>query len=268
MSLNKDQVTRFSRHLLLSEVGRAGQEKLSEASVLLVGMGGLGCPAAQYLAAAGVGTLGLADGDEVDLTNLQRQVLHWEKDLGRPKTESAREKLAGMNSAMTIREHGRLDPENIEAVLEDYDLVLDGSDNFPTKFLVNDACVKTATDFIYGGILRFEGQWMSVRPGKGACFRCVFLEAPPEGSVPNCAEAGVLGAVAGSVGSLMAVEALKLLAGLGQPCVDRLVTFDALKMNFREVAVKRNPACPACGSGEALEPLKLEGGTAACAPGA
>lgn len=267
MSLQKEQITRYSRHLLLPEVGKAGQEKLSQASVLLVGMGGLGCPAAQYLAAAGIGKLGLADGDQVDLTNLQRQVLHWDKDLGRDKTASAREKLEAMNPDLQVETMGRLDAENIADVVAAYDVVLDGSDNFPTKFLINDACVKTGTDFVYGGILRFEGQMMVVRPGTSACYRCVFLEAPPEGSVPNCAEAGVLGAVAGSLGSLMAVEALKTLLDLGDLACDRLVTFDAMKMRFRDVNVKKNPDCPACGTGEVLNPLRLEGSMPACAPG-
>jgi molybdopterin/thiamine biosynthesis adenylyltransferase len=266
MSLDKGQITRYSRHILLPEMGRAGQEKLAAASVLVVGVGGLGCPVAQYLAAAGVGKIGLADGDAVDLTNLQRQVLHWDADIGKAKTDSAAEKLEQMNGSLLINKHGQLNPGNIEAVVGAYDLVVEGTDNFPAKFLVNDACVKASIPLVQGGILRFEGQWMAVKPGESACYRCLFSDPPPADSVPNCAEAGVLGAVAGSLGSLMAVEALKILADLGEPLFNRLMIFDAAKARFREVAFRKNPDCKACGTGEALEPLAWSEETGACDP--
>lgn len=263
-ALEKNEVTRYSRHLLLPEIGRQGQEKLQAAKVLLVGLGGLGCPAAQYLAAAGVGTLGLADGDQVDLTNLQRQVLHWEKDLGLNKVDSAQEKLAAMNSKLQLKKHSALNPENIEGILSDYDLVVEGTDNFPAKFLVNDACVKTKVPLVQGGILRFEGQMMAVNPGHSACYRCLFTQAPPAGSVPNCAEAGVLGAVAGALGSLMAVEALKILCGIGLPAYDRLLVYQAAELSFRTVKLKKNPHCKACGTGERLSPLSWDVEAQAC----
>lgn len=246
MPLDKDQVTRYSRHLLLAEVGRAGQERLLGASVLLVGLGGLGCPAAQYLAAAGVGRLGLADGDTVDATNLQRQVLHGTSDLGRPKVQSAAEKLAAMNPDPQLVSLGRITAENALALLAPYDIVIDGSDNFATKFLINDACVSLGKPLLHAGILRFQGQLFTVLPGQSACYRCVFEAPPPPGAVANCAEAGVLGAVAGVLGSLLANEALKLILGLGQPLTDRLLVFDALTTRFREVPIKRRHDCPSC----------------------
>ena len=246
MGLSRDEITRFSRHILLPELGMAGQEKLRCASVAVVGLGGLGCPAALYLAAAGVGRLGLIDSDKAELSNLQRQILHNSSDLGRPKVESAAAKLAALDPAIRLDSHGlRLDAGNVMKTLEPYDLVLEGTDNFSSKFLVNDACVSMAKPLVSGGILRFEGQVMSVGPGH-SCYRCVFEAPPPGDSVPNCAEAGVLGAVAGVLGSLMANEALKILLGFGEPLFDRILAFDAKNSSFRETRLRQNPSCLAC----------------------
>ncbi len=246
MDLRQDQITRYSRHLLLPEVGRAGQERLLGASVLVVGLGGLGCPAAQYLAAAGVGRLGLADGDTVDLTNLQRQVLHGSADLGKAKTRSAMDKLTAMNPDPTLVALDRVSPDNALDMLASYDLVIDGSDNFATKFLINDACVSLKKPLMHAGILRYHGQIFTVLPGQSACYRCVFETPPPAGAVANCAQAGVLGAVAGVLGTLLANEALKMILGLGQPLTDRMLVFDALNTSFRELPLRRRPDCPSC----------------------
>ena len=247
-SFSEEQIRRYSRHILLPEVGGKGQRRLLSARVLLVGAGGLGSPAGLYLAAAGVGTLGLVDFDVVELSNLQRQVLHSTKDLGRPKVESAREAIEALNPDVAVREHReRLTSENALEILSHYDLVLDGSDNFPTRFLLNDACVLAGKTLVYGAVFRFEGQVSVFRPPEGPCYRCFIPEMPPAGSVPSCQEAGVLGVLPGVIGMLQATEALKLILGIGSPLVGRLLLFDALDMTMHEVRLRRDPHCPVCG---------------------
>ncbi len=248
MILSDEQLERFSRHILLKDVGIEGQEKILEGKVLIVGAGGLGAPAALYLAAAGVGTIGIVDGDVVDRTNLQRQVIHFTSDIGSPKVDSAREKMVRINPAVTVRTYRkRLLAHDILAVIQEYDFIIDGTDNFPAKFLINDACVMAKKAFSHGGILRFEGQTMTYVPGS-ACYRCVFPHPPPPNMVPTCSQAGVLGAVAGMLGTIQAAETLKYLIGKGRLLTDRLLIFDALSMEFRTVQFKANPNCPICGS--------------------
>jgi adenylyltransferase/sulfurtransferase len=248
MSLSKEQVARYSRQLILPEFGVAGQERLLRGSALIVGAGGLGSPAALYLAAAGVGRIGIADRDAVALSNLHRQILHASADVGRPKTRSAAERLAALNPDVSVVEH----QEAVQAgsaleLLGRYDVILDGSDNFPTRYLVNDACVLLGKPLVHGGVVHLGGQLLTVRPRESACFRCVFPEPPQPGAVPSCQEAGVLGAVAGVLGSLMAHEAIKLLAGLGTPLADRLLVFEGRSSRWRDVAVRRDPSCAVCG---------------------
>lgn len=256
MIFTNDQIVRYSRHIILSEVGSEGQKKINAGRVLIVGAGGLGSPAAYYLAAAGVGTLGVIDGDVVDLSNLQRQILHFTKDVGRLKVESASEKLEDLNTdckVVTCRE--RLTSRNILDVIKNYDVIVDGTDNFPTRFLINDACVIVKKPFIYGGVLKFFGQVLTVLPGNGPCFRCIFHEPPPAGSVPTCSQAGVLGVLPGVIGVIQATEALKYLMGIGNLLVGRLLTYDALTMEFREIAVRKNPACAVCGDNPTITRL-------------
>ena len=246
--LSQSEIARYGRHLILPEIGWEGQRRLKAARVLLVGAGGLGSPAALYLAAAGVGTIGLVDFDVVDATNLQRQILYGTKDVGRPKTEAARERLSDLNPHVDVVVHAeRLTSENALEVLAPYDIVVDGTDNFPTRYLVNDACVLLGKPYVYGSIFRFEGQISVFDAASGGCYRCIFREPPPPGLVPSCAEAGVLGVLPGVVGSVQALEALKLITGAGEPLVGRLLLFDALAMTWRELKLRRNPACPACG---------------------
>ncbi len=248
MTFSSEELRRYSRHLIIPEVGIEGQEKLKAASVLLVGMGGLGSPAALYLAAAGVGRLGLVDFDTVDDTNLQRQVIHGTPDVGRAKLDSAREKIAAINPHVRVDSHDvRLHSANALAILRDYDLVVDGTDNFPTRYLVNDACVLLGKPNVYGSVFRFEGQASVFDAARGPCYRCLFPEPPPPGSVPSCAEAGVLGILPGIIGTIQTNEALKLILGIGQPLIGRLVLFDALATRFREVRFGKDPRCPACG---------------------
>lgn len=236
---------RFTRHLVLSEIGEKGQLKLKKGRVLVVGTGGLGSPILYYLAAAGVGTLGLADDDVVDLSNLNRQILHSTPDIGREKILSAQQKLISLNPEINIIPiSGRVTEDNVGTVTADYDMVVDATDNFATRFVLNEACVNAGKPFIHGGILGFTGQAMTILPGRGPCFRCIFHE-PPTGAVPTAP--GVLGAVAGTIGSVQAVEVVKLLLGQGLPLVGRLLIYDALEMSFREVNVQRNPDCPVCG---------------------
>ncbi|HSR41151.1 MAG TPA: molybdopterin-synthase adenylyltransferase MoeB, partial [Longimicrobiales bacterium] len=251
--LSREEIQRYSRHLIMPEVGMEGQKKLKAARVLLVGAGGLGSPLGLYLAAAGVGTIGIVDHDVVDATNLQRQVLHGTKDVGRPKLESARERLADVNPHVEIRTHEtRLTSENALEILEPYDVVVDGTDNFPTRYLVNDACVILGKPNVYGSIFRFEGQVSvfgarTAEGERGPCYRCLFREPPPPGLVPSCAEGGVLGVLPGIIGSLQALETIKLILGRGEPLVGRLLIFDALEMSWRRVNLRRNPDCPVCG---------------------
>lgn len=268
---SEGQMRRYKRHLTLNEVGFKGQRKLLASKVLCVGAGGLGSPALLYLAAAGVGTLGIAEGDVVDESNLQRQIIHFTSDVGRPKLDSAREKIALINPDVKVVEHpGWLTAANAMGIISAYDFVVDGTDNFAAKFLVNDACVLTGVPFSHAGILRFEGQAMTVVPGRpagggpqGRCYRCLFREPPPPGAVPSCADAGVLGAIAGVLGTLQATETLKYLLGKGDLLVDRLLIFDALAMRFREIKGGRDPGCPVCGDHPTItEPVDYPG--AAC----
>lgn len=247
--LSRDEILRYSRHLVMPEVTLAGQQRLKSARVLCVGAGGLGSPLALYLAAAGVGTLGLVDDDRVDLTNLQRQVLYATRDVGRPKLDAARERLESLNPAIRVVTHAlRLTAENAMEVIAGYDIVADGSDNFPTRYLVNDACVFAGKTHVYASIYRFEGQLSVFDARRGPCYRCLFPEPPPPGLVPSCADGGVLGVLPGIVGSWQALEVLKLVLGVGEPLLGRLVLFDALGFGVRELAIAKDPGCPACGT--------------------
>lgn len=255
-ALDLQELVRYSRHLLLPEVGMEGQERLKSARILLVGAGGLGSPAALYLAAAGVGTIGIIDADRVDATNLQRQIVHGTSGIGQLKTESARERLADLNPHITVVPHTlRLSSANALDLVSQYDLVLDGSDNFPTRYLVNDACVLTGRPYIYGSIFRFEGQVSVFGAPDGPCYRCLFAEPPEPGLVPSCAEGGVLGVLPGLVGSLQTVEALKWILGVGTPLVGRLLLVDALGARFRELTIHRDPDCPVCGPNRTIHQL-------------
>jgi adenylyltransferase/sulfurtransferase len=245
--LTHDEIRRYGRHLVIPEIGLEGQEKLRRSRVLLVGAGGLGSPAALYLAAAGVGTLGLVEFDRVEVTNLQRQILFGTSDVGRPKIDVARERLAEINPFTHVEAHAeRFDLDNALALVGAYDLVVDGSDNFPTRYLVNDACVLGGRPDIWGAVFRFEGQVSVFAAPGGPCYRCLFPEPPPPGSVPNCAEAGVFGVLPGIIGSIQAAEAIRWITGIGEPLVGRLLLFDALPMRFREVRLAKNPDCPVC----------------------
>ena len=249
MAFTDDQLERYSRHLILKEIGVRGQKKLLAARVLVIGAGGLGSPAAMYLAAAGVGTIGIVDDDVVDLSNLQRQIIHGTGNVGMPKVESAAETVTSINPDVTVKPYRiRVSAGNIAELIAGYDVIVDAADNFSTKFLINDACVLAGKPYIYGGALRFEGQLMTYVPGRGPCYRCIFRDMPAAGEVPSCKEAGVLGAVVGVIGSMQAVEAVKLILGVGKPLTARLMTFDALAMTCRAVPLpEREPDCPVCG---------------------
>jgi molybdopterin/thiamine biosynthesis adenylyltransferase/rhodanese-related sulfurtransferase len=256
-SLSAEQRQRYSRHLLVPEVGETGQQRLLDSKVLLVGAGGLGSPAGLYLAAAGVGTIGLVDSDVVDLSNLQRQVLHTNARVGRPKTESGAETLQGLNPDVKVVRHDlRLDASNVTEVFAAYDLILDGCDNFATKYLVNDAAFFLQKPNVYGSIFRFEGQVSVFARGKGPCYRCLFPEPPPAGLAPSCDEAGVLGVLPGVVGLLQATEAIKLLIGRGRPLLERLLTYDALEMSFSDFRTRRDPRCRLCGDAPEIKTLE------------
>lgn len=245
---NEEELIRYSRHILLQDVGVEGQEKIRQGRVLVVGAGGLGAPVALYLAAAGVGTIGLVDGDVVDLSNLQRQVIHFTDDVGRPKVESARDKLLRINPHVQVNIHPVfLRADNALDIIGSYDFIVDGTDNFPVKFLINDACIQAGKPFSHGGILRFEGQTFTHVPGT-ACYRCLFGAPPPPGLVPTCSQAGVLGAIAGMLGTIQAAEVLKYLTGVGQLLTNRLLTFNAKTMEFRTIRTRRHDGCPICGS--------------------
>ena len=246
--LDRTDVERYARHVLLPQVGRRGQERLTSAKVLVVGAGGLGSPALLYLAAAGVGTIGIVDADVVETSNLQRQVIHRDADVGRPKTESAAEAVARVNPHVTVVRHdARLDSSNALEILRGYDVVLDGTDNFPTRYLVNDACVLLGKPHVWGSIYRFDGQVSVWWAEHGPCYRCVFPDPPPPGAVPSCAEGGVLGVLCAAVGSVQATETIKLLLGIGEPLVGRLLVHDALAMTWDTLTVRKDPACPVCG---------------------
>ena len=255
--LSDDDLQRYSRHITLPEVGESGQQKLLGGRVLLVGAGGLGCPSALYLAAAGVGTIGLVDADVVDKSNLQRQVLFGESELGRPKVEAAKERLLDLNPGLNINAHHELmHSGNALQIIDDYDIIVNGCDNFPTRYLVNDAAVLTGKPVVDGSIFRFEGQATVYNSGEGGpCYRCLYPEPPPPGEVPSCAEGGVLGVLPGMVGVMQATEVVKLILGLGSSLMGRMVLYDALEMSFREVRLRRNVECPVCGDNPTVTEL-------------
>ena len=256
MSLSKDQIQRYSRQLILPEVGPRGQQRLAESSVLVIGAGGLGCPVALYLAAAGVGQLGILDDQAVELSNLHRQILHTAADVGRPKADSASAQLAARNPEVrVIARQERVTADNARELVREYDVVVDGSDNVPTRYLVNDACVLERRPLVHGGVIEYEGQVFVVRPGESACLRCVFPEPPEPGQAARCEDAGVLGSAAGVIGCLMAHETLKLLLALGEPLTDRLLVFQGAAGRFRDVPVQRDPACSVCGESPSIRDL-------------
>jgi molybdopterin/thiamine biosynthesis adenylyltransferase len=254
--LNDEQIERYSRHILLQDVGGAGQQKILNAKVLIIGAGGLGAPAALYLAAAGVGTLGIIDGDRVDLSNLQRQVIHFTPDVGKPKVQSAKEKINQLNPDVNVVTYEDVvHAGNILDIIKDYDFILDGTDNFSAKFLINDACVMAGKPYSHGGILRFDGQSMTVIPGETACYRCVFHSPPPKNAVPTCSQAGVLGAIAGMLGTIQATEVLKYIVGFGDLLTNRMLIFNAKTMAFRNAKFNRNPKCGVCGENPTVTSL-------------
>jgi molybdopterin/thiamine biosynthesis adenylyltransferase/rhodanese-related sulfurtransferase len=256
VKLSKEEIQRYSRHLIMPEVGMEGQLKLKRARVLTIGTGGLGAPLGLYLAAAGVGHLGLVDFDVVDSSNLQRQVTFTTGDVGKPKSEAAKARLSALNPAIEIVSYEtRLTSDNALELFRDYDIIVDGTDNFPTRFLVNDACVLLGKPNVYGSIFRFEGQATVFGYPDGPCYRCLYPEPPPPGLVPSCAEGGVLGVLPGIVGSIQAMETIKLILGTGEPLVGRLLLFDALAMRFRELKLKKNPDCPLCGTHRTITKL-------------
>lgn len=253
---SEEEIIRYARHIILQEVGGPGQRKIKDASALVVGAGGIGSPVLLYLAAAGVGRIGIIDNDVVDLTNLQRQIVHGTPDLDRPKTESAAEAIARINPHVAVEKHqATLTKDNALDLVGDYDIIVDGCDNFPTRYLVNDACVMKKKPLVEAGMLQFTGLLMTIQGGETACYRCVFEEPPPPGTVPSCAEAGVLGAVAGVIGTLQATEVLKLITGAGEPLTNRMLQFDALALAFYEVKVTRRVECPVCGESPTITEL-------------
>src|SRR6516162_9636913 len=257
MELNNDEIRRYSRHLILPEVGLAGQKKIKAASVLCIGAGGLGSPIAMYLAAAGIGKIGIVDFDTVDYSNLQRQILHTDADVGRSKAQSAKETINGINPHVEVILHNtRISSENAFDLIRPYDIVVDGTDNFPTRYLTNDACVLLKKPNVYGSIFRFEGQASVFAPHLGGpCYRCLYPEPPPPGMVPSCAEGGVLGVLCATVGSIQVNEAIKLITGIGEPIAGRLMIYDALDMTFRSVKVRKDPECPVCGKNPTITEL-------------
>ncbi|MDR0862508.1 MAG: molybdopterin-synthase adenylyltransferase MoeB [Oscillospiraceae bacterium] len=264
MAFTNEQLERYSRHIILKEVGVKGQKKLMEAKVLIIGAGGLGAPAALYLAAAGVGTIGIADADTVDISNLQRQVIHSTPDVGKSKVESAKESMLAINPEITVNTYRKFVlAKNVMELIADYDFIIDGTDNFPAKFLINDACVLAGKPFSHAGIIRFKGQLMTYVPGEGPCYRCVFKEPPPPDAVPTCREAGVIGAMGGVIGSLQAMEAVKYIIGKGKLLTGSLMTYDALTMEFRKIKLPHRHDCAVCGDHATItEPFDYE--QAAC----
>ena len=256
IEFTNEQIERYSRHIILPEVGGSGQQKMLEARVLLLGAGGLGSPAAYYLAAAGIGNLGIVDFDQVDLSNLQRQIIHSTERIGMLKTESAKKTIQELNPDVNVTLYNeKMDSSNIMSLIKDYDYVVDGSDNFPTRYLVNDACVMKNKTLIHGSIYRFEGQVTVFKPGDGPCYRCLYPEPPPPGMVPNCQEGGVLGVLAGVIGNLQVVEVLKLILGIGKPLVGKLLIYDALNTEFRNLRLRRDANCPICGEKPTIKEL-------------
>lgn len=257
MDFTEEQIERYSRHIILPEVGGRGQARLLKSKVFVLGAGGLGSPSLLYLAAAGVGTIGVADGDSVDMSNLQRQIIHNNERVGVPKVHSAKESINKLNPDVKVEAfHGRLTVDNIREIIREYDIVLDGSDNFPTRFLMNDACFFEGKPLVSGSMFRFDGQVSVFNPGKGfPCYRCLYPEPPPRGMVPSCQEAGVLGALPGVIGVLQAIETIKLVLGAGDSLEGHLMIFDALKMNFRKVRVRKDPECALCGENATIKEL-------------
>ncbi|CAA9383780.1 MAG: Sulfur carrier protein adenylyltransferase [uncultured Rubrobacteraceae bacterium] len=256
VELSNDEIARYSRHLIMPEVALEGQKKLKAAKVLTVGTGGLGSPLALYLAAAGIGTIGIVDFDVVDESNLQRQIIHGTSDVGRPKVESARDKILDINPNVEVVVHEEaLTSENALEIFADYDVIVDGTDNFPTRYLVNDACVLLGKPNVYGSIFRFEGQASVFWAEEGPCYRCLYPEPPPPGLVPSCAEGGVLGILPGAIGVIQATEAVKLILGIGEPLIGRLMLYDALGMSFREMKLRKDPGCPICGENPTVTEL-------------
>ncbi len=259
MAFTEEQLVRYSRHIILSEVGGKGQKKIGDAKVLIVGAGGLGAPLALYLAAAGVGTLGIADADVVDLTNLQRQIIHHTADVGQSKVKSATDKVGALNPDVKVIPYQKyINPGNALQIFGEYDVIVDGTDNFPAKFLINDAAFFANKPLVHGGILRFEGQLFTIVPKESACYRCVFPAPPPLGVVPSCQEAGVLGALAGFIGTLQGTEVLKLILGIGSLLTNRILNYSALTTRFREIKIQRNPDCPLCGTKPSIEKLEMQ----------
>lgn len=257
--LTETQIERYSRHIMLKEVGGKGQKKLLDGRVLIIGAGGLGAPVALYLAAAGVGTIGIADADDVDLSNLQRQVIHFTHDVGKPKVESARKKMEAINPDVRVRTYKEwVSAANIGSIIADYDFVIDGTDNFAAKFLINDACVLAGKPYSHGGILQFVGQTITILPGQSACYRCIFPEPPPKDAIPTCSQAGVIGVLPGVIGSIQATEAIKFLLGKGELLTGRILMYDALGMKFRSVEIKRNRSCPICGEHPTITEVRDE----------
>ncbi len=255
MDFTEEQIERYSRHILLNDVGVEGQELISKARILVIGAGGLGAPVALYLAAAGVGTIGVVDSDEVELSNLQRQIIHFSADVGKAKVDSAKDKMEAINPDVNVITHEiHVDSSNIANIIQAYDFIIDGTDNFPIKFLINDACVMAKKPFSHGGILRFDGQTMTHLPGS-TCYRCIFNGPPPENVVPTCSQAGVLGTVAGMLGTIQATEALKFITGVGELLTNQLLIFDAKTMSFRKSRFKRNSKCPLCGDKPTIKEL-------------
>lgn len=256
MNLNEQQIERYSRQIILPHVGGKGQEKILSAKVLVVGTGGLGAPCAFYLSAAGIGTIGLVDSDKVELNNLQRQIIHTTEDVGILKAESGKKRISALNPDVKVITHNlRLCSENILDLIKDYDIIVDGTDNFPTRYLINDACVMSKKPFVHAGIFRFDGQIMTIMPKVGPCYRCLFAEPPPPGAVPSCQEGGILGAVAGILGVLQANEALKFVLGIGELIVGKLLIFDALTSGFRMVKVPKDKNCAVCSKHPAITEL-------------
>ena len=256
MDLSQEQLKRYSRHFILPEIGQEGQKKLLKSKVLLIGTGGLGSPLGLYLSAAGVGTLGLVDFDVVDLSNLQRQIIHTNDEVGNPKVDSAERRIKAMNPDTVVIKHTvALTSENALDILKDYDIIIDGTDNFPTRYLTNDACVFLNKPNIYGSIFRFDGLATVFKPDEGPCYRCLYPEPPPPGMVPSCAEGGVLGILPGTIGLIQATEAIKIICGIGKSLVGRLMVYDALQMTFRELKLRKDPNCPVCGENPTITEL-------------
>ena len=257
--LTEEQIQRYSRHIILKDVGGKGQQKLLDGKVLIIGAGGLGAPIALYLAAAGVGTIGIADADVVDITNLQRQVIHFTPDVGKPKVESAAEKMRAINPDVTVNTYQEwVSAANIAELIAGYDFVIDGTDNFAAKFLINDACILGGKAYSHGGILQFDGQTITILPRESACYRCIFPAPPPKDAIPTCSQAGVIGVLPAVIGSLQATEAIKFLLGKGELLTNRLLTYNALQMKFREIPIRRSVRCPVCGDNPTVKELKDE----------